>query len=249
MDMRAFFKSVEKLTVDNSPTIMTALGISGTIATAYLASKASIKASAILNDNHYADTRDAVKLVWKLYIPTAITGTLTIASIFGANHVSSRRATAVATAYSISERAFSEYKEKVVEKMGEQKERKVRDEIAQDRVNRNPPEDAGVIITDGGDVLCHDQFTGRYFKSSMEKLRRAENDINHLLIHQGYASLTDLYHEVGLPQTNFSDEIGWTSNELLSLEFSTVLSPDNQPCISIDFNVTPNRGFSSFAEG
>jgi hypothetical protein len=248
MNFMQLAKNAEKFAIDNSPAILTAIGITGTLTTAYLTGKASIKACRMLEAEppFETDRKNAIKKVWKLYIPPVVTGAITVAAIVSANHVSSRRTTAMATAYSISERAFSEYKDKVVEKIGEKKEREYRDEIAQDRVNNNPVSENQVIITDNGDVLCFDHFTGRYFKSSMETLKQAENEVNHLIITQGYASLSDFYHDVGLPATSLSDSVGWNSDKLLQLEFSTVLSQDNRPCISIDFDISPSRKFSSF---
>lgn len=262
MDFRPILKRLEKATIDNSPAILTAIGITGTVTTAYLTAKATLKAHALLREevarvNHgipqsrqtEPTRKDVFLMTWKFYIPAATTGVVTIAAIFGANRVSTRRAAAMATAYSISERAFSEYKEKIVEKIGENKERAYRDEIAQERVEKNPVDEKTVIITGGGEVLCYDQFTGRYFKSSMEAIRQAENKLNHVILHDGYASLTDLYYELGLSPTSFSDEVGWTSDYLLDIKVSTTMSEDNRPCLSIDFDIRPSRYFAHFAEG
>jgi len=257
MTLISHFKQLEKLTIDNSPVILTAVGVVGTVGTAYLTGKATFKAAELLRaeESHHTKewgvrhpTDEAVKLVWKLYIPPAVAGAATIAAIIGANHIHGRRAAGLAAAYSLSERAFSEYKEKVIERLGDKKEREVRDEVAQDRVRNNPVNDNTVLITDNGEVLCYDHFTGRYFKSSMEALKRAENEVNHLILNQGYASVSDLYELLGLPITSFSDEVGWNTDKMLSLVFSTVLSQDGRPCISIDFDLHPNRKFSHFAE-
>ena len=153
------------------------------------------------------------------------------------------RAAAVAAAYTISEKAFSEYKEKVVERLGTPKEQKIRDEVAQDRVTKNPPNERETIITGGGEVLCYEAFTGRYFKSDMETLKKAQNDLNYVMLNDGYASLSDFYNKIDLPTTSYSDEIGWTSDKLLELNFSTVLSDDGRPCISIDFMAAPVRDY------
>ncbi|MCA1806570.1 MAG: DUF6353 family protein [Actinobacteria bacterium] len=256
MNIARMMKTLEKATIDNSPAILTAIGIVGTVTTAYLTGKASIKASDMvreenewIKDKGYKipfDKQETVKLVWKVYIPPVTAGVLTIAAIYSANHVSTRRATAMAAAYSLSERAFSEYKEKVVEKLGEKKERAYRDEIAQDRVNENPSSDQSVIITNGGEVLCYDQFTGRYFNSSMETLRQAVNEINYTVLHQGYASLSDFYHEINVPTTSLSEELGWNTDQLLEIDYSTVMSSDGRPCIAINFNHLPVRKFDKF---
>lgn len=257
MDISRLFKTAEKFTIDNSPAILTVLGVSGVVTTAYLAAKAATDAMLVLQqedarrlakDNRTPpmDIKEMVPLVWKIYIPPVTAGTLTITAIIASNRVSSRRAAGLAAAYSISERAFSEYKEKVIERVGEKKEQSYRDEIAQERVNRNPVDDKQVLITNGGEVLCYDNFTGRYFKSSMETIRQAQNEINYQIVHQGYASLSEFYQKVGLPVTSISEEVGWNTDQLLELDISTILSTDSRPCIAIDFDLQPTRRFDKF---
>ena len=256
MTLSDFAKRAEKLIVDNSPSILTAIGVTGTVTTAYLTGKASFKAGEVLNahplvgtkeassDGHiYVYKKDVVKVVWKLYLPAAASGVLTIACIVFANRIGARRAAAVAAAYSLSEKAFSEYKDKVVEKVTPKKEKEIRDDLAQDRVNRNPLSKNQVIITGNGDVMCYDQPTGRYFKSNVESLRRAENDINQQVIGNMYAPLSDFYNLLKLTSTPYSEEVGWTTEKLLEIEFSTTLSDDNQPCICINYNVIPIREY------
>lgn len=252
MSFKSIVKQVERFTVDHSPEILTAFGVAGTLATAFLTADSTIKAVNLVREEQKSKgyeltPREEFELVWKLYIPPAVSVTMTIGAIIGAAHVNKRRAAAMATAYTITERAFSEYKDKVVEKIGEKKERDYRDEIAQDRVNENPPEENVVVVTDGGDVLCYEHFTGRYFKSSMETLKRAENEINFQILHDGHASVSDLYFILGLASTAFSEEVGWNTDYPLSMVYSTTLSPDGKPCIAIDFDLHPRRKYSHYA--
>lgn len=257
MSLSAVLKRLEKFTIDNSPAILTGVGIAGVVGTAYLSGKASIKAyelSWAYKDDvrEDPDLEQEIKVHYakkfaKVFAPPVASGVATIACIYGANHISSRRAAAMATAYSLTEKAFTEYKEKVVEKVGEKKEQSYRDEIMQDRVREHPPEDRTVLVAGGGEVLCYDKFTGRYFRSDMETIRRAENDVNQQIINDGYASVSDLFEHLGLPVTSFSEEVGWNTDKLLTIQYSTVLSPDNQPCISIDYDLHPNRKYAHFA--
>lgn len=257
MNLSVILKRLEKYTIDNSPAILTGIGIAGVVTTAYFSGKAAIKASTVVmhaNDDIEANPECereiqiiTAKKLARIMAPPVASGAVTIACIFGANHISSRRAAAMATAYSLTEKAFTEYKEKMVEKVGERKEQAYRDEIMQDRVTANPPDDRTVLITDGGNVLCYDKFTGRYFKSDMESLRRAENDVNQMIINHGYASVSDLFEILGLPVTSFSEEVGWNTDKLLKIDYSTVLSPDGKPCIAIDFDLHPNRKYAHFA--
>ncbi len=253
MTLMEMVKRTEKLVINNSPAILTALGVTGTITVAFLTGKATFKAAELIADeeyrirplekNHPLDNKEKFLIVWKAYIPAAGAVVLTIVCVVYANRIGNRRAAAIAAAYSLSEKAFTEYKEKVVEKLGEHKERAVRDELAQDRVNRNPSSEHEVVITGNGEVLCYDAFTGRYFKSDMETLKKAQNDTNYLVLNDSYASLSDFYNKIDLPTTSYSDEVGWNTDKLLELNFSTCLSEDGKPCISIDFVVAPVRNY------
>lgn len=240
----------EKIISDNSPLILTGIAVTGTITTALLAGRASFKAAQILADDlHYrepgdeATPRDKLEMTWKLYIPAVGAGVTTVICIIASNRIGTRRAAAMAAAYSISEKAFAEYKDKVVERLGDAKEQKIRDEIAQDQVNRNPVSTREVIITGNGDVLCYDSITGRYFQSNVESLRKAQNDVNHQILMNMYASLNDFYQEIGLPVTPYSNEVGWNADNLLELKFSTVLSEDGRPCISVNYAISPIRDY------
>lgn len=252
-------RTAQKLARDNSPLLLTAVGVTGTITTAILAGKASIKAYQFLEVEEKHARRDArthdyvyetlplkivVKKVWKLYIPTFLTATGTISCIICANRIGTRRAAAYASALQLSEKAFVDYSSKVVEKLGENKERAVRDELAQDRVNNNPVGRTEVIVTGGGEVLCFDSYTGRYFTSSMETLKKAMNDINYIILNSFYASLNDYYDKIGLSRTKLGDEVGWNSDKLLELTFSTTMSDDERPCISVDFRTVPISHYS-----
>jgi hypothetical protein len=96
-----------------------------------------------------------------------------------------------------------------------------------------------VILAGTGEVLCYDMTTGRYFMSTVEEIKRAENKINHDLIHYMSASLSEFYDEIGLPPTSFSDSVGWNANNHIEVQFSTVMSTDQRPCIAIDFLKPP----------
>ena len=246
-------KQAEKFAVDNSPMILTGVGIAGTVTTAFFAGRGSFKAAQLIAHEQTKEnirghhqpltTKDKARLTWTLYIPAVGTGILTVVAIVGANQIGTHRAAAIAAAYTISEKAFTEYKEKVVEKLGENKEREVRDEVAQDRVTRNPVSEREVIIAGGGEVLCYDAFTGRYFESDMETLKKAQNDTNYRIISDNYASLTDFYNNLGLSGTEYSDEIGWNTDKLLELEITATMSEDQRPCISISFATKPVRDY------
>jgi hypothetical protein len=238
MNFRDTALKVEQVLRENSTSILTAFGVTGTISTAYLAGKATytIGYRASTRDENGAPKltkKEWVKDYWKLYIPAVVSGSLTIGCVVGASRISSRRAAALTAAYSLTEKAYAEYKEKIIETIGDKKEKKVRDEIAADRLAKSPPQPLVMLGT--GDVLCCELHTGRYFNSDMETLRRAQNDINAKLMREMEATVSDFYYLIGLPTTSHSSYSGWKSEKMLDLSFSTLLH-DGRPCLSFEYN-------------
>lgn len=251
-------KNTRHLAHENKSVLLTAVGVVGTVTTGVLSFRAGFKASELIDEEAQAffaehpdhdevdfDLKTKMQLVWAQLIPPVGVGAFTIASIITANRIDAHKAAALAAAYGVSERTLREYKEKVVERLGEKKEQAIRDEIDQDRLTKNPVQDRQVIIAGSGEVLCYDNISGRYFQSSMEELRQAENKVNWELVHHNQASLSFFYDQVGLPPTRHSDEVGWNSNSLLEINYSTQMSTDNRPCICVDFVVGPITGYGN----
>jgi hypothetical protein len=218
----------------NAPTILAGFAVSGTVTTAYLAAKGAYKARGRIGAYpENLTNREKFEETWELYLPAIAAGTVTIGCIIIGTRTSARRAAAAYSVAALSERALEEYREKIIETIGEKREQNARDEIAQERVSKNPP---GVIFENNSGFLCCELYTGRYFMSDMETLRRAQNDINARIIQELYVSLDDFYILIGLGTTSKSADVGWDSSKLLELDFTTTLTPDNKPCLAFNYN-------------
>ena len=185
---------------------------------------------------------DIFKLSWTYYIPTIAMGAATIACIIGAHTISVKRSAALTSAYYLSETALKEYQTKVIKTIGEKKAQLIKDEIAQDHVNKTKKGDKSIIITGNGDTLCLDLTTGRYFRSSVDKIKKAQNDINYQLLDDTIMSLNEIYDCLGLDHVINGGELGWDRNRDGQLEFdiSTCMSENDDPCITISFRAKPN---------
>lgn len=257
IDFAKIVSSVKDGIVKNSPAILTGFGVAGIIATAVTAVSATPKALRILDEEREAHPDEkvkpmtAVKLCWKCYIPSLATGVTSIACVICANSVNSKRNAALATAYSLSESAFRTYKEKVIETIGETKEKKVTDAVAKDTVEKRPVSNSEVVIVDSSDTLCHEYVSGRYFKCNIDKIKKAEITINRMLLSECYVSLNDFFYEIGLPPTQLGEQLGWRSDKLpisgVSLELSSQLAENDQPCLVINYNVQPTYGYQELA--
>jgi|SRR5580765_2419927 Family of unknown function (DUF6353) len=223
----------------HSPIILSVLAGLGTLATVYLTGKASFEAAEILRKNKEASSlKERTRLVWKCYIPTAISATSTIICIAGSNRLGARKTLAAQTAFAITERAYSEYRDRVIEEYGARKDQSIRDSIAEEQIKKNPPPAPDILISGPGNVLCCELFTGRYWTSDMETLRKAQNELNARLLKHDYATLDDFYYIINLGPTTYSGEMGWKSDKLMELEFSTLLTEDGRPCLAFSYNYT-----------
>lgn len=250
-ELSRFARSLSRGAQDNSPVILTAVGVTGICATAVLTARAAYRVGKDVNAGHYEpimegqapevyDFKTLVQTYWKEFVPPAGVGLITILAVIGSNRVSTSRAVALATAYSISEQTFDSYRKKVIERIGEEQDQLVRAEVAQEKIDKH--EGMSVFISDGKH-LCYDEFTDRYFESTVEDIKKAQNDTNYQMLHEGYASLSDFYQRVGLPATSMSEEVGWTSDKQLEVAISSILAPSGKPAVSIGFHVRPVRDY------
>lgn len=249
MTVNELYKKAGRKISDNSPAILTAMGVGGVVSTAYLTARATAKSvHELYLEGAYYDHEgeelsftDKARVVWTNYIPPVAVGATTIGCIVGSHGVHTHRQAALMGLYSLTETTFSEYRNKVTEIIGEKEETRVREEIDKDHIQNTPVSD--VIFTGSGDHLCYDSFTGRYFRSSVETLRRAQNTINAQIINDGYASQNDFYREIGIGTTSQGEEIGWRVENMLELTFSSQLTPDGQPALAVNYRAEPVRDY------
>lgn len=252
-NLSRFFRNAGVSIRKHSPAIMTAIGIAGMTTTVILAVKATPKALEKIEEKKnekWVDKLtpvDTVKATWKCYIPAAITGVTSAACLIGANTVGAKRNAALAAAYKLSETALAEYREKVVETFGEKKDQLIREKVADKHVKENPVTQNNVIFTGNGDSQCLDLMSGQYFLSNIDKVKKAENEINKQMLEDGYVSLNDFYDYLNIDHTGFGDLLGWNLDDgLIALQYSSHLTPEGVPCLAIQYVVPPKYEYDRF---
>lgn len=248
-------KKATHLVEDNSTTILTGIGVAGTITATVLSGRAGFRAAEILAEHEYkkeykageqaenTTTKEKIWLVGPQFIPVVGMNVVTVAAIIFANRLSAKETAAMAAAYSLSDKTFQEYKEKVQEKLGQNKETALRDEIAQNRVDANPPDSRNIIITGSGEVLCYDTLTDRYFESTVEKIKQAENAVNLEIVNADAVPLSRFYDHIGLMPTPFTEDVGFNIDNRCDVQISATMSKDNRPCMAIDFASWPKPNY------
>lgn len=246
MNLKHLTKQAAHVAADNSPTILTALGVAGTMTTGWLFWKAGRAHQEIVrnteNMNVDVTRREEFDLTWKLYIVPAATGVLTIASIVASNRIGTRRAAAMAAAYTVMTTDYEDYRNMVAKKFTAKKEKEVRDEVNKEKVLANPPPVA--IFEDGQSWFC-DLSTMRYFKSDRAHCDGARNDLNYMLQHEGMADLNEAYAFLGLDSTGVGGQLGWTGDQKVEIVYTAVLMPDGSAATAFTFNPEPKPDFDS----
>lgn len=255
LSLKNMVNDVKTTMVKNAPGILVGVGIVGMAGTTILAVRATPKAIMLIEakkrelDVDSLTPVETVKTTWKCYIPAAVTGVMSTACLIGSSSVSARRNAALATAYNLTKAALHDYKDAVVETIGEKKEQVVRDTVAKKKVERDPVSNSEVIVTERGTTLCYDAVFGRYFRSDIDTIKRAVNELNRSIVSSSsmYASLNEFYDEIGLPPIEIGDKIGWNVDDgQIEVDFSSQLAADGTPCLVISFNVAPYYGYSKF---
>ena len=244
MDIKKIRDNVVNTISDKSPEILIGFGLAGMLTSTVLAVKATPKALDILErEDRELSKVDKVKLTWKCYAPAAVGYCVSAACIIGANSVNAKRNAVLAGAYKLSETALLEYRDKVTEVLGEEKEKEIRDAIAEDRVNKTERK-GEVIIAGKGDTLCYDMHSGRYFKSNMDEIKRKLNEINYKLMQDNILSVNDFYDQIGLDPISTGYDFGWLVDDgLIRLYFTSTLTEDGQPCLAVHFDNMPRMGY------
>lgn len=263
------YNVIKRATIKHSPEILTGIGIVGMVSATIMAVQATPKALILIEEEKRAQNAklleeakennwdkvpkvtalkpvDVIKTTWKCYLPATITGLISIACIVGASKVHLKRNAALAAVYTLSESTLKTYRNKVVDTIGEKKEAVIREAVSKEKMDNTPVQSREVILTEKGNTLCFDAVSGRYFKSDIDKIKKAENELNHRLISEMYISLNEFYSEINLPTVIIGDNIGWNVNDgLIDIQYSSQLASDGTPCLVIDFVTLPRYDYTS----
>ena len=193
----------------NAPTILTSLGGVGVVATAVATAKATPKALTLLeeakNEKGEELTKlEVVKVATPSYIPAILFGVGTIACIFSANILNKRNQAAIMSAYALLDSSFKEYKAKVVDVYGEDANNKIKEELAKDGYEETE------IEVEDDKKLFYDEYSGRYFNSTLSDVMAAEYRLNRDLIMRGYVYLNEFYEYLGLEPIESGFKLGWS---------------------------------------
>lgn len=264
-NLEKIFRPIAKQVSKYGPEIAVGVGIAGMITTTILAVKATPKSLRLIEAekkrrNHEIKEEakeswkdsvglidrlsilDTVKVAWKPYIPAMISGALSIGCIVGASTVHVKRNAALATAYQLAANTLSDYKEKVIETIGEEKEREVQKKVDSKKVERINSTEPSFVRK--GKPLCIEPISGRPFEMDLEDVKAAINRLNYRLTGgmEECISLSEWYDEIGLKHTDVSDYMGWNiySDGLITVTEVPSSTDDGELCWVLEYAVLPH---------
>jgi hypothetical protein len=220
----------------HSPTVLFGAGIVGIVATTVVACRATLKLDEILQkdlttvaeikmtthddysendrtrDLAFVYTRSALGIA-KLYAPAVALGAISVTCLTSSHKILTNRNTGLMMAYAGLEKGFNEYRSRVLEEVGEEKERDLRygTEVVQ------TTQENGVVTSRLKNTAS---IYGRFFDESNRNWVRTNSHnqmfintqqtyANQLLQSRGHVFLNEIYDALGLPRTKEGQLVGW----------------------------------------
>lgn len=281
----------------HSPEIFIISGIVGGIAAAVMACKATTKAEKVIDKakddldmihaaidgrvpakENYAEEeskKDITKVyvstglsLVKLYAPAVVLGGLSITAILYSNNILQKRNVALAAAYATVDSSFKDYRNRVIERFGDEVDKELKYNIKPLTVQEKTVDENGnevvtektVKVADPGE---HNMYTRIFDESScywsktpdynQMFLIGRERYANDKLNAQGYLFLNDVLEMLDLPRTKEGQMVGWVKDPKIGrddyIDFGIFNANKKsnrafingyEPSIWLDFNVQGN---------
>lgn len=170
----------------------------------------------------YAQT--GVKLI-KLYAPAIGLGLLSVASIVTSHNILRKRNIALAAAYATVDRGFKEYRDRVIDRFGEEIDKELKynlqaEKIEETVIDKKTGKEKKVkktvnVLPEGTYsqyARCFDECSS-YFEKDPEYnlmfLRSQQQWANDRLISRGHLFLNEVYDSLDIPRSKAGQVVGW----------------------------------------
>lgn len=241
----------------NKRDFLSGLALSGVVINGISWFKAGFKCKDIINeakeefdlveDGDNAATRavifDATKKIIPQVIFPTVSSILTGFAIVGANNESAKELAVLSTAYTLARTNLDDTKNKVKELFGDKNERDVYDKIRFDYLKRD--KEFNNVITEPGDCICKDVYSGRYFSSNPAKIQHAIDKVSFKLVTEVWVPLNDFYELLDLDPVKMGDDLGWSSEDIqtddIPIYFTACLNNQNTPVLVVDYILRPRE--------
>ena len=281
----------------HSPEILAGVGVVGVVASTVMACKATMKLNDILEESK--ETRDKIRevesnpryeeqyshedakkdltinytqtamKVAKLYAPAVILGSASLGCLLASNDILRKRNAALSAAYMTVDKSFKEYRQRVVDRFGEEVEKEIRYNIKAEEVTSTVVAEDGseTTITETVKTMDPNLYSdyakffdeaSPYWQKDPEYnfmfLKSQQQYANDLLKARGRLFLNEVYEMLGIDKTKAGQIVGWVYNPEnpigdnfvdfgifdMSKERVRAFVNGYEPNILLDFNVDGN---------
>ena len=281
----------------HSPEILAGVGVVGVVASTVMACKATMKLNDILEESK--ETRDKIREVEsnpryeeqyshedakkdltinytqtglkiaKLYAPAVILGSASLGCLLASNDILRKRNAALSAAYMTVDKSFKEYRQRVVDRFGEEVEKEIRYNIKAEEITSTVVAEDGseTTITETVKTMDPNLYSdyakffdeaSPYWQKDPEYnfmfLKSQQQYANDLLKARGRLFLNEVYEMLGIDKTKAGQIVGWVYNPDnpigdnfvdfgifdMSKERVRAFVNGYEPNILLDFNVDGN---------
>jgi hypothetical protein len=229
-----------------SPQTLFVVGLTGFVVTTVLACRATLKVDEVLEkaqqdfknvdelhhgeisapyatdeakkDKAYVYLRTSIAIC-KLYSPAIVAGTISVAALTGSHNILNKRNAGLAAAYAAVEKGFADYRNRVREEFGEDKERELHYplevcEIEEEKDGKKSKKSVKIVAPGSESVYAKffDQFSRNWQREPEYNrifLNCQQNYANDLLKSRGHVFLNEVYDMLGLERTKAGAVVGW----------------------------------------
>lgn len=164
----------------------------------------------------------------KLYGPAVILGGLSVTSILASNNIMRKRNVALAAAYTAVDNSFKGYRNRVIDRFGEELDRELKygikaveveetvvDENGEEKVVKKTIEVAGPALYSQYSKVFDNGCKGWEKDSDYNRmyLTNVQSYLNEKLRAEGHLFLNEVYDELGIPRTKAGQMVGWIYDE------------------------------------
>ena len=236
----------------HSPEILMGVGVVGVVTGTVMACRATLKLNDILEEAQ--ETRDKIKevasnpnyedkyteedakkdlavnyiqtgvKVAKLYAPAVAVGVAGVGCVLASHDIMKKRNVALSAAYLTVDKSFKEYKQRVVDRFGEEVEKEIRYGIKAEEIVETVKDEEGneTTVTETVKTMNPTLYSdyARFFDEAspcwqndpeynLMFLRAQQQYANDLLRAKGRLFLNDVYEMLGIEKTKAGQIVGW----------------------------------------
>lgn len=236
----------------HSPEILMGVGVVGVVTGTVMACRATLKLNDILEEAQ--ETRDKIKevasnpnyedkyteedakkdltinyiqtgvKVAKLYAPAVVVGVAGVGCVLASHDIMKKRNVALSAAYLTVDKSFKEYKQRVVDRFGEEVEKEIRYGIKAEEIVETVTDEEGneTTVTETVNTMNPTLYSdyARFFDAAspfwqndpeynLMFLKAQQQYANDLLRAKGRLFLNDVYEMLGLEKSKAGQIVGW----------------------------------------